>query len=452
MAFPRPGSLSVFSRSQKTLRRVRPAARSSGSPIPNSRPTAKPSPSPSALPDVDGQQESPQRLDRAPRRRRCPRKLADLADRPRWSPDGKRIYYVSTTGDASQIWSMNPDGSGASQVTRLSTEADGELVSPDGKYLLVTSNVYPECCRSRFRRRLQPKASRRREAEQSQSPPHHRTPLSPLDHLGRQPAQPSAFHFSRRRQGRRPLARQSRSPALLPRRSRRLRHLSRRPGSLLRHEHRRRPRRRHQQRSLRGSDRRAARPTRSPAIPGADNSPLYSPDGKYLAYRSQSRAGYESDRWRLFVLERSSGKLTMPTDAIDRSVNSFTWSPDSKRLFFTVEDRGHQAIQFVARRWRRRAHRRHRQQHARRHAVHRGWQDHRLHAPERRQPRRDLQGHVHRRRAPSRSRISMTICSLNTNSLRSKISGSPARKIRRSRASSSSRRTSIPRASIRCSC
>jgi dipeptidyl aminopeptidase/acylaminoacyl peptidase len=81
--------------------------------------------------------------------------------------------------------------------------------------------------------------------------------------------------------------------------------------------------------------------------PGADNSPGYSPDGKYLAYRSQSRAGYESDKWRLFVLERSSGKLTLPTDAIDRSVNSFTWSPDSKRLFFTVTDRGHQAIQFV---------------------------------------------------------------------------------------------------------
>ena len=78
----------------------------------------------------------------------APRKLADLADRPRWSPDGKRIYYVSTTGDVSQIWSMNPDGSGASQVTHLSTEADGEIVSPDGKYLLVTSSVFPECSAS----------------------------------------------------------------------------------------------------------------------------------------------------------------------------------------------------------------------------------------------------------------------------------------------------------------
>ena len=81
--------------------------------------------------------------------------------------------------------------------------------------------------------------------------------------------------------------------------------------------------------------------------PGADNSPQYSPDGRYLAYRSQSRPGYESDRWKLIVLERSNGRLLLPTDAVDRSIESFVWSPDSKRLFFGAVDRGHQAIQFV---------------------------------------------------------------------------------------------------------
>src|SRR5690349_819140 len=75
----------------------------------------------------------------------APRKLADMAERPRWSPDGKRIYFTGTSSGNSQIWSMNPDGSDALQITRLSTEASGEIVSPDGKYLLVTSEVYPEC-------------------------------------------------------------------------------------------------------------------------------------------------------------------------------------------------------------------------------------------------------------------------------------------------------------------
>src|SRR5580658_967863 len=97
-----------------------------------------------SLPDIDAN-KSLHSVWTVPLEGGAPRKLADLADRPRWSPDGKRLYYVSTTGDASQIWSMNPDGSGATQITHLSTEADGELVSADGKYLVFTSGVYPEC-------------------------------------------------------------------------------------------------------------------------------------------------------------------------------------------------------------------------------------------------------------------------------------------------------------------
>ena len=66
--------------------------------------------------------------------------------------------------------------------------------------------------------------------------------------------------------------------------------------------------------------------------PAADNSPQYSPDGKYLAYRAQSRPGYESDRWRLMMLERATGKLTNLTETQDRWVESFAWWPDSSRL------------------------------------------------------------------------------------------------------------------------
>ena len=60
--------------------------------------------------------------------------------------------------------------------------------------------------------------------------------------------------------------------------------------------------------------------------PGADTTPLYSPDGKYLAWRSQARAGFEADKWRLFVQDRQSGKTGDLTEQFDRSVGSFAWA------------------------------------------------------------------------------------------------------------------------------
>src|SRR5215510_10782357 len=65
--------------------------------------------------------------------------------RPRWSPDSKRLAYISDRSGSSQIWLMDPDGGNPKQVTNLSTEADGVRYSPDGKHLLFTSQVYPEC-------------------------------------------------------------------------------------------------------------------------------------------------------------------------------------------------------------------------------------------------------------------------------------------------------------------
>jgi dipeptidyl aminopeptidase/acylaminoacyl peptidase len=74
--------------------------------------------------------------------------------------------------------------------------------------------------------------------------------------------------------------------------------------------------------------------------PGADEGPVYSPDGKYLAYRTQLRGGYESDQWRLAVMDLQSGQMNTLTDSLDRWVESYTWSADSKRIFFTVDDHG----------------------------------------------------------------------------------------------------------------
>ena len=47
-----------------------------------------------------------------------------------------------------------------------------------------------------------------------------------------------------------------------------------------------------------------AQPKKISTSPGADTTPLYSPDGKYLAWRSQARGGFEADKWRLLVQHR----------------------------------------------------------------------------------------------------------------------------------------------------
>ena len=74
--------------------------------------------------------------------------------------------------------------------------------------------------------------------------------------------------------------------------------------------------------------------------PASDTSPLYSPDGRYIAYRAQQRPGYESDRFRLMLYDRKTGEKTDLTPAEFKWVGTFAWHPDSQSIYFTAEDEG----------------------------------------------------------------------------------------------------------------
>ncbi len=272
----------------------------------------------------------------------------DNNSRPRWSPDGKRIAYISDRGGSSQIWLMDADGGNAKQITSLATEADAEIFSPDGKYLVFVSTVYPECgaddaCNKKnldadaanpvkarvytelLYRHWAAWSSRRRShllmVPAGGGPIRDLTPgdrdVPPFSLGG-----PDDYDISA--DGAEICYAENLDPVPAVSTNTDL-YVLRVTGG--------------------------AEPPQAVKItsnPAADATPRYSPDGKYLAWRAQARAGYESDRWRLMLLERSTGKVTSLTESLDRWVNSFVWAPDSSRLFFTTGDRGRQAIQWIS--------------------------------------------------------------------------------------------------------
>ncbi|HUP88768.1 MAG TPA: S9 family peptidase [Longimicrobiales bacterium] len=69
-----------------------------------------------------------------------------------------------------------------------------------------------------------------------------------------------------------------------------------------------------------------------------DNSPQYSPDGRYLAYIGMARPGFEADRSEIMLYDRQTKQARSLTGALDLSVDYYAWSPDSKTIYFLAGD------------------------------------------------------------------------------------------------------------------
>ncbi len=287
------------------------------------------------------------------------------ADRPRWAPDGKRFAFLSNKEDGSQVWIAEFDGATGAvtsqkRLTDIATEAGGEIWSPDGKRILFTSDVYPECDGT-AQAELDCNARRLKSAEQS------KVKAMIFDHL-------LYRHWNAYKEGKRSHLLVVRAPAPLSEPSTegdsvmedRPRDLT--PGDFDAPVF-----------SLGGQDDYAFSPDgkeicyasnhdKNPAAstnndlwivpvsggaagsvqaknitadnPASDTSPLYSPDGRYIAYRAQQRPGYESDRFRLMLFDRKTGEKKNLTENLDRWVGTYAWSPDSKRIYFVHESAG----------------------------------------------------------------------------------------------------------------
>ena len=77
-----------------------------------------------------------------------PRKLAVSAkgtSQPRWSADGRSVYFLSSRAGSAQIWRTDTDGVDATPVTSLPLDVASYRVTPGGRTLVVALDVYPDC-------------------------------------------------------------------------------------------------------------------------------------------------------------------------------------------------------------------------------------------------------------------------------------------------------------------
>jgi len=265
--------------------------------------------------------------------------------RPQWSPDGKRLAFLSIRDTTAQVYLLSLEGGEASKLTSLSTGADNVLWSPDGKTLAFTSEVYPDCrddaCNSkRDAEREKSKVKARlydhllyrhwnvwSEGKRSHlfvisvegGTPRDLTPGADYDVPPVQRGDAEDIAFS-------PDSKEICFTAVTDK----MEAISTNGDLFLV--------------PVSGG----AEPKRITTNPGFDGHPSYSPDGRTIAYRAQFRAGYEADKWRLMLYERQTGKHTNVNEGFDRSVEGMVWTPDSKTIYFLAEDRGHKPVFSVA--------------------------------------------------------------------------------------------------------
>ncbi len=278
----------------------------------------------------------------------------------RFSPDGKKVLFVSAdgaAGGASQIFLADWDEAGGKigtpqQLTHVSTEADGAIWSPDSQRILFVSRVYPEC--STVDTWLhEDECNKRRDDEAAKSPvkamvfdyllyrhwDHYVGPkrshvlvvsatdgnavrdLTPGQNVT--DAEVPTFSLGG------PLgyawAPDSKEIAYVT-------NLDLVPAASTNNDIY----------TLR-LDEPGATPVKISTSPGSDDGPAYSPDGKWIAFRSQARAGYESDRFRLMLFDGASRESAGSESAIrellpkfDRWVDEFVWAQMGRPFILQV--------------------------------------------------------------------------------------------------------------------
>ena len=292
------------------------------------------------------------------------------ASRGRFSPDGRQILFESARDGGEQIWLADFDGAAGTlgephELTHLSTGTDNATWSPDGQHILFTSEVYPECsgasgagvapsgtdedacdkkkddavAESKVKAKIFTHLLYRHWNAFTDD---HRShlflvsvgdgsfrDLNPGDTHDIPPfslGEPDGWAFS---PDGREIAYEEKKvddPALST-------SVAIYTLALF---------------DAAGNPVEDAQPRKISTSAGGNFTPRYSPDGKWMAWRMQERAGYESDRFRLVVYNRATHAIKEVLPNFDRWVDEEAWGPsefeNSKDIYFTAGDKGEEPI------------------------------------------------------------------------------------------------------------
>jgi len=265
---------------------------------------------------------------------------------PRWAPDGKTIAFISTRkGSPPQIWMIDPSGGEAYQLTDISTGATGVIWSPTGKHLAFTSSVYPDCDTD--------ECNEKKNKTRDESP----VKAQVFDEL-------LYRHWNAWREGKRShvfvVAADGGKPRDVT------------PGDFdtppislgSGHDYAFSPDGKEicfvrnidpeLKMALGTNNDLFLTPLEGGTISkltenrANDNSPHYSPNQKYIAYRAMARPGFEADKYSLMLYDRQSKTAKNLTEKLDASVSEIHWAEDSSALYITYGQKGRTTLARVS--------------------------------------------------------------------------------------------------------
>ncbi len=273
---------------------------------------------------------------------------------PRWSPDGRSVWFLSSRSGSSQAWKIAADGGEAVQITDLPLNIGALSLSPDGSHLAIAMDVFPDADVAGTKRRIDETAASKstgrlydrlfirhwdtwkdgRRAHVFVAPiPHdaddlisfHPDGQPPIDVMRGMDADcpnkpfggPEDFTFtpdgrsivfSARDAGRNEPWSTDFDLYVAP---------------------------------IDGSTKPRCLTEDNPAW---DAQPSFSPDGKTLAYLAMNRPGYESDRFRIVLRPMQSGRPRVLAEAWDHSPGSIVWSADGSTIYTTAANKGQRSL------------------------------------------------------------------------------------------------------------